>query len=325
MTGTPGERFPHGRTFHHLQFPPERIAAERRRSVSVCLPARECAGTVGPIVRRLIGLRDAGVLDEVLVVDAASPDGTAEVAAAAGANVRQEAELLREHGPVLGKGDALWRALSVLDGEVVCFLDADTEDFPAHFATGLIGAVCCEPEVDFAKAFYRRPGPAGADDRDGRGRDGGDPDDPDSVLRDDPDGGGRHEAPGDPDGGGRVSRLMARPLLAEFYPALGWVRQPLAGEVAGRREVLERLPFATGYGVEIAMLIDVWKESGSERIVQVDLDEHRHRHQSLGALEPMARTVLATVAGRLHDEGRLLDPAPGAPPERPPLASLAVA
>ena len=140
MASTPGERFPHGRTFHHSQFPAERIAAERRQSVSVCLPAKECARTVAPIVQRLLELREAGVLDEVLVVDAASEDGTAERAAAAGASVRQEAELLPRQGPVLGKGDALWRALSVLEGEIVCFLDADTEDFQAHFATGLIGA-----------------------------------------------------------------------------------------------------------------------------------------------------------------------------------------
>jgi glucosyl-3-phosphoglycerate synthase len=291
MARTPGERFPHGRTFHHSQFAPERIAAERHQSVSVCLPAKECAETVGPIVERLLELREAGVLDEVLVVDAASRDGTAARAAAAGAIVRQEAELLPRHGPVLGKGDALWRALSVLEGEVVCFLDADTEDFREHFATGLIGAICCEPDVDFAKAFYRRPGPAGRDD---------------------------------PEGGGRVNRLMARPLLAEFFPALGWIRQPLAGEVAARRELLERLPFATGYGVEIAMLIDVWREVGLEGIAQVDLDEHRNRHQPLSALTPMASAVLATIARRLEQDSRLrgID---GAPVERPPLASVALA
>ena len=258
----------------------------------MCLPARECAETVGPIVERLVALREEGVLDEVVVVDAASRDGTAERAVAAGANVVQEAELLPRQGAVLGKGDALWRALSVLDGEVVCFLDADTEDFSEHFATGLIGAVCCEPEVEFAKAFYRRPGPG--------------------------------ESGPEADGGGRVNRLMARPLVAEFFPALGWIRQPLAGEVAARRGLLERLPFATGYGLEIAMLIDAFREVGSEGIVQVDLDEHRHRHQSLAALEPMARTVLGAVAGRLHAEGRLSQAPAGAPLERPPLASLAL-
>ncbi len=281
------------------------MAAERRQGVSVCLPAKECARTVGTIVGRLLELREAGVLDEVVVVDAASRDGTAALAAAAGATVHQEAELLPQHGPVLGKGDALWRAQSVLEGEVVCFLDADTEHFQPHFATGLIGAVCCEPEVEFAKAFYRRPGPGVADSggghRDGRGPGGGDPGD-----------------------GGRVNRLMARPLMAEFFPALRWIRQPLAGEVAARRELLQRLPFATGYGVEIAMLIDVLGEVGAERIAQVDLEEHRHRHQGLDALEPMAHTILATVARRMYAEGRLAEEPTDAPPERPPLASVAL-
>jgi glucosyl-3-phosphoglycerate synthase len=141
-----------------------------------------------------------------------------------------------------------------------------------------------------------------------------------------------------PEGGGRVNHLVARPALALFYPELAGVRQPLAGEVAARRELLERLPFATGYGVEIAMLIDAWRKLGLDGIAQVDLDEHRNRHQPLSALEPMAQTVLATIARRLEREGRLVD-ADGraarlageaaddvsAPVERPPLASVTVA
>ena len=130
--------------------------------MSVCLPARECAGTVGEIVGALAQLREAGAIDEVVVVDAASADGTAAVAERAGAVVWQEAELMPSHGPVLGKGDAMWRALSVLDGELVCFLDADTEDFSAHFATGLLGPLVCEPGVSFVKAFYRGRSPTTA-------------------------------------------------------------------------------------------------------------------------------------------------------------------
>jgi len=303
MARTPVERFPQGRTFHHSSFSAEQIAAERELSVSVCLPARECAQTIVPIVATLLGLRERGVLDEVLVVDAGSLDGTAERARRAGASVRQEAELLPEHGPVLGKGDAMWRALSVLEGQVVCFLDADTEDFDAHFATGLIGALCCEPGVQFAKAFYRRPLAPAA------GEEASEP--------------GRGEAAA---GGGRVNHLMARPALAHFYPELAWIRQPLAGEVAARRELLDGLPFATGYGVEIAMLLDVWRSVGVGAIAQVDLDEHRHGHQPLSELEPMAATVLATIAQRLAAEGRLLgDGEPRAPAERPPLASVTVA
>jgi glucosyl-3-phosphoglycerate synthase len=284
--------------------------------VSVCLPARECADTVGEIVAALVTLREAGAIDEIAVIDAASADGTASVAERAGATVWQEAELLPAYGPVLGKGDAMWRSLSVLDGELVCFLDADTQGFSAHFATGLLGPLVCEPGVSFVKGFYRRP----------LGEGGG---------RGDGDGGGREAgARGDAgarEGGGRVNHLAARPALKLFYPELAGVRQPLAGEVAARRELLERLSFATGYGVEIAMLIDVWRELGLRGMAQVDLDEHRNRHQLLSALAPMALTVLAMIARRLSQEGRLVD-AGGvaadlelAPIERPPLVRVSVA
>jgi glucosyl-3-phosphoglycerate synthase len=283
------------RTLHHGDYTAQRIAAARTQrglSVSVCLPARECAGTVGQIVGALGALRDAGALDRIVVVDAASADGTAQVAARAGAEVWQEAELLPSFGKVLGKGDAMWRALSALDSDVVCFLDADSERFSAHFATGLLGALVCEPDVSFAKAFYRRPF-AG-------------------------------DAPGE-EQGGRVNHLLARPALELFYPQLAEIRQPLAGELAARHELLERLPFVTGYGVEIAMLIDAWHAVGAERLVQVDLDEHHNRHQPLAALSPMALTVLATIARRLEREGRLASAGASshAPPERPPLVSLA--
>jgi glucosyl-3-phosphoglycerate synthase len=291
MSSASAERWAQQRTLHHSRFPAELLAAKREHKVSVCLPARECAGTVATIVTALLELRQAGVLDEVVVVDAASADGTASIAERAGAVVWQEAELMSSYGPVCGKGDAMWRALSMLDGELVCFLDADTEDFSAHFATGLLGPLILDAEVSFVKAFYRRP----------------------LAER----GGGQQ------DGGGRVNHLVARPALALFYPELGFVRQPLAGEVAARRELLESLPFATGYGVEIAMLIDAWRNVGLEGLAQVDLDEHHNRHQPLSALTPMAGTVLAAISRRLALEGRLqgveLELL-----ERPPLASVTV-
>jgi glucosyl-3-phosphoglycerate synthase len=149
----------------------------------------------------------------------------------------------------------------------------------------------CEPGVSFVKAFYRRPL-----------ADGG---------------------PGQAEGGGRVNHLMARPALELFYPGLAGVRQPLAGEVAARRELLDQLPFATGYGIEIAMLIDAWRAAGLDGMAQVDLDEHRNRHQPLSALTPMAATVLATIAHRLRREGRLHG-VEGDLVERPPLASVTV-
>jgi glucosyl-3-phosphoglycerate synthase len=261
------------RTFHHSLYPAERIAKEREASVSVCLPARECGETVGEIVSALSGLREAGAIDEVVVVDAASQDGTARVAERAGAKVVQERELMPEMGPVVGKGDAMWRSLSVLSGELVVFLDADSEGFSEHFVTGLLGPLVCERGVRFVKAFYRRPF------------------EQDGISL--------------PEGGGRVNHLMARPALSIFYPELAAVRQPLAGEVAARREVLERVPFATGYGVEVAMLIDVWREVGLDGLAQVDLDVHRNRHQSLAALSEMSETVLAAILRRVVCDGRL--------------------
>jgi glucosyl-3-phosphoglycerate synthase len=292
--GSLGRRWARERTFHHSLYSAERIAAARGvGGVSVCLPAKECAGTVGEIVSELVKLREAGAIDEIVVVDAASADGTAAEAQRAGARVHQEAQLLPRMGPVLGKGDAMWRALSVLQGDVVCYLDADTEGFCPHFAIGLLGPLVCEQGVEFVKAFYRRPYEQGG-----------------ISL---------------PDGGGRVNHLMARPALALFYPELAEVRQPLAGEVAARRELLERLPFATGYGVEIGMLIDAWRELGLEGIAQVDLEVHRNRHQPLQELTPMAHTVLATIAHRLQREGRLLELEYEPPAERPPLASLGAA
>lgn len=299
MSISVAERWARTRTFHHSLYSPARIAATRAQrglGVSVCLPARECAQTVGEHVSALMGLREAGAIDEVLVIDADSADGTAAVAARAGAVVHQEAELMPELGPVLGKGDAMYRALTVLGGEIVCYLDADTAGDCGHYATGLLGPLVCEApadgEIAFVKAFYRRPF--------------------------------EHGGVSLPEGGGRVNHLLARPALELFYPELAGVRQPLAGEVAARRELLERVPFATGYGVEMGMLIDVWREAGLEAIAQVDLDEHRNRHQPLAALTPMARTVLATVAGRAGTEGRLPGvEIPERPVERPPLAGVA--
>ena len=282
---------PHLRSFDHSAFPPERVRAEREGTISVCVPSRDCAETIAPIVQTLVQLREAGVVDQVAVLDAGSADGTAELAAANGAEVHQQAELLPDHGPVLGKGDAMWRALTVLRGDVVCFLDGDSEGFGPHFACGLAGAVACEPGVQFAKAFYRRPFRAGPVEL--------------------------------PEGGGRVNELTARPLLRQFFPELADVRQPLAGEIAARRDLLERVPFATGYAVEIAMLIDAYREVGLDGLAQVDLDVRQNRHQPLGALGPMADAVLGAVAARLEREGRLagVDVAP--PVERPPLATLA--
>ncbi len=217
----------------------------------------------------------------------------------AGALVYQEAELMSELGPVLGKGDAMYRALSVLGGEIVCYLDADTAGRLHALRNAVCSGRCCarrrrRARSSFVKAFYRRPF--------------------------------EHGGISLPEGGGRVNHLLARPALELFYPELAAVAQPLAGEVAARRELLQRVPFATGYGVEMGMLIDVWREVGLEGIAQVDLREHRNRHQPLSALAPMARTVLATIAARAQAEGRLAGvEIPELAVERPALAGTGVA
>jgi glucosyl-3-phosphoglycerate synthase len=291
-------------TYDHSAFPAQRLAADRECGVSVCLPARDEARTIGPILERLMPLRETGVVDQIVVLDR-STDGTAQIARALGAEVHAQDDLMPELGPVLGKGDAMWRALPILTGDVICFLDADSEQFGAHFACGVLGPILCRADVSFVKGFYRRPFRVG-----------------ETTF---------------PDGGGRVTELTARPLLNLFYPELADVRQPLAGEIAARRELLERVPFATGYGVDIGLLIDAYSLQGLEAIAQVDLDVRQNAHQALRDLGPMAYAVLRAVAIRLEREGRLRGPLPATftldaadvtltePIERPPLRSLRAA
>jgi glucosyl-3-phosphoglycerate synthase len=265
------------RSFDHTEFGDLDLSA-----VSVVLPARETAGTIGPIVESLQG---AG---QVLVVDAGSMDGTAEVAARAGAEVVQEAGLMPQFGTVLGKGDAMWRSLVAVRHDIVVFVDADTTGFDSHYVTGLAGPLLTEESIQFVKGAYVRPFVAG-----------------ETVVE---------------GGGGRVTELMARPLLRAFYPALAQFVQPLAGELAGRRELFERITWATGYAAEIAMLIDVWKDAGSAAMAQADIGERRQPHQPLTSLTEMASTILTAVCVRLAREGRMeADAVPGVVEERPPL------
>jgi glucosyl-3-phosphoglycerate synthase len=278
------------RSFHHSDFPADRLRLERTETISVCVPAREEAATIAGVLEPLLSLRERGVIDQVVVVDASSSDGTAAIAAAAGAEVFDEAALVPEFGPVVGKGDAMWRALSVLTGDLVCFVDGDTEEFHERFACGVLGPLVCDPRVHFVKGFFRRP------------------------FRDS---GGTA-----PTGGGRVTELTARPLLDAFYPELAEMRQPLAGEMAGRRELLERVAFCTGYSIEMGLLLDVYAEVGLDGLAQVDLCVRQNRHQPIEDLAGMSAAVLAAVTSRLHREGRLLDPAAGDLLERPPLAEL---
>ncbi len=259
------------RSYHHRDFASLGSASDgaERPSTTLIFPARNVAGTIGNILSVVEDLSArTGLLDQVIVIDADSPDGTADVARAHGAEVYSENELMRAYGPAQGKGDAMWRALSVARGDIVMFADADSDDFEEHFVYGTLGPLLADPQLQFVKGAFRRPFKQ-------QGRE-------EKVL----------------DGGGRVTELMAKPLINLFYPELAGFVQPLAGEFAARRELLSSVPFFTGYGVEIGMLIDVFEQVGLAAMAQVDLGTRQNRHQSLASLSRMSSVVLRTVAAR---------------------------
>ncbi|TVP67758.1 MAG: glucosyl-3-phosphoglycerate synthase [Nitriliruptor sp.] len=259
---------------HHTAFDAEelreRLHATGQR-VSVVLPARNEAATVGDIVTTLReSLVDrVGLVDELLVVDADSEDGTGEVAGRAGARVVRQREVLPHLGTVSGKGEAMWKGLAAAEGDLLVYLDADIVDIGPRFVIGLLGPLLHDPDVLLTKAVYDRP----LADR--------------GQLRD--------------SGGGRVTELLARPALALWFPELAGLAQPLSGEIAARRSLLEQLPFVQGYGVEVAMLIDIADRFGTEAIRQVDLGRRTHDHQELPALGRMAAELLQVLTARRGD------------------------
>lgn len=257
---------------------PHELADAKRRAgyrVSVVIPARNEEATVGRVAGHLIATlqQRSGLVDEVLVVDADSRDRTSAVAARAGARVVRQAEVLPEHGTHVGKGEAMWKGLAASTGDLVVFVDADIVGIDERFVTGLLDPLLADPEVALVKAAYDRP------------------------LRT-----GDHVAP---TGGGRVTELLARPLLASLWPELAWLTQPLAGECAARRSLLESLPFVRGYGVEFAMLVDVAASLGPGAIREVDLGHREHVHQSLDALGRMAAEILQVALQRAASQGRV--------------------
>jgi glucosyl-3-phosphoglycerate synthase len=267
------------RSFHHGDFYEIAGRGGKHPATTLILPARNVAQTVGPILDTVAALRArTGLPSQVLVIDADSADGTADIARAHGAEVYSENELLAEYGPAQGKGDAMWRGLSVARGEIVMFADADTADFGEHFIYGTLGPLLAHPEIQFCKAAYRRPFTQ-ADK---------------SVV----------------DGGGRVTELMAKPLLNRFYPELAGFVQPLAGEFAARRDLFRNLPFLTGYGVEIGLMIDVLAEAGLAAMAQVDLGARQNRHQPLWDLARMSSAVLNAMSLRVPLPERRLPAAP---------------
>lgn len=257
------------RTFDHREFDPEAMVAEKGgHRISVCLPARDEAATVGGIVSSIVQhlVEAVPLVDEVLVVDDHSTDDTAAVAAAAGATVVDAASVLADHAPGPGKGKALWRSLARSTGDLVVWCDADVTNFSPHFVVGLVGPLLRHPELQFVKGFYERPlGVTG-------------------------------------EGGGRVTELTARPILSLLHPELTGFIQPLSGEYAGRRALLERVPFAGGYGVEIGLLVDIAREVGTEAMCQVDLGERLHRNRHLLDLSAQAVTILQVALHRVDPQ-----------------------
>jgi glucosyl-3-phosphoglycerate synthase len=254
----------------------ELVAAKRGTTVSVVIPARNEEATVGAIVTAIREELQGRLVDEILVVDSRSTDATAEVAAAAGARVVAQDAVLPTLGGLAGKGEALWKGVAATSGDLVVFVDGDLHDFTTDYVTGLLGPLLTEPAVAYVKGFYHRPLGAEAD------------------------------------GGGRVTELVARPLLNMFWPELAGFVQPLAGEYAGRREVLEGIPFVADYGVEIGHLIDLLELRGLDALAQVDLGHRVHRHQSTQALGRMSGQIMQTLFARLERYDRLVTAVPPA-------------
>ncbi|MGW4963954.1 glucosyl-3-phosphoglycerate synthase [Nonomuraea sp. NPDC004186] len=286
------------------------MLAKGSTTVSVILPARDEERTVGDIVRviRRDLVERVPLVDEILVVDSNSIDATAERAREAGARVVAQNQVLSHLPPLTGKGEALWKGLAASRGDIVVFVDADLLNFGAHFVSGLVGPLLVDSDISFVKATYERPF---------TGEDG--------VVR--------------RAAGGRVTELVARPLINMFWPELAGFAQPLGGEYAARREVLEQVPFVTEYGVEFGLLVDLLQLVGLDAMAQVDLGSRTHTHQSMSALGRMAGQIMLTAWSRLERQGRVLaaqrpahtmlqfgidgaDLVDVAVAERPPLASL---
>ena len=265
--------------FHHAQFADFSKLAELKRSsqqrISVCIPTLDEAATIGEIVSTIHEefVVNHAFVDEILVIDSGSQDGTRAIAAAAGATVYLASDILPKSENFRGKGENLWKALHVSSGEIICYIDGDISNFHPGFITGLVGPLLTDSSLDYIKAFYERPLAYGDES---------------------------HST-----GGGRVSEILIRPLISLFYPELSSVIQPLSGEYAARRETLESLPFPTGYGVEIAHLIDLAQSGRISHIAQTDLVKRVHRNRGDHELGSMAFALLRVVLHRLQRDGKI--------------------
>lgn len=267
--------------FHHLDFRDAAALATCKQSerISVCIPTRNEAAGIGGIVRcvREELIERVPLVDEILVIDSDSDDDTCAIARCAGATVLRSAEIAAETGTHPGKGENLWKALHAASGSILCFLDGDIANFHAGFVTGLLGPLLTRPDLAYVKAYYERPLTSGA------------------AMQ---------------VGGGRVSEILVRPMISLFYPELAGILQPLSGEYAARRSLLERLPFPSGYGVEIAHLIDLARAGLLGQLAQTDLEIRVHRNRDDGELGDAAFAILRVMLRRLERDGKLTLAAP---------------
>lgn len=263
--------------FHHTDFAdlPNLLSLKGPQKISVCIPTLNEAQTIGQIVSSIHDalMQKFPLVDELIVMDSGSSDRTREIASAAGAMVMLSSEISPTLPTHPGKGENLWKSLKVSSGDIVCFLDGDVSNFHTGFVTGLVGPLLQNDSIDYVKAFYQRP-----------------------LMN-----GDHHQN----SGGGRVSEILVRPLISMFYPKLCPIIQPLAGEYAARRSILESLPFPSGYGVEIAHLIDLLHAGKSSRIAQTNLETRIHRNRSDAELSDTAFAILKVMTRRLQRDGHI--------------------
>lgn len=269
----------HTNTFHHSAFADVRALVEAKKQaglrISLCIPTLNEELTIGRVVsvcKRELSER-CGLIDEIVVIDSGSTDRTVEAARGAGAEVHFSGDILPGHGYRLGKGENLWKAVYQLSGDIICYVDADIANIHPRFVYGLVAPLIYQPELQYVKACYERPLASLSGVRSS--------------------------------GGGRVTEILVRPLFALFYPELTQLLQPLAGEYAVRRGVLESIPFPIGYGVETSHIIDVYQRFGMAAFAQTDLDQRVHRNQSTGALGRMSFGILQSFLSRLAAHGKL--------------------
>jgi glucosyl-3-phosphoglycerate synthase len=266
-------------TFHHGEFwdilDLVKEKEKKNLTISLCIPTLNEEKTIGKevLILRSELMERYPLIDEFAVIDSGSKDKTLEVAQSYGADTYLASNILPEVGDKRGKGENLWKAIHQLKGDIICYVDADISNIHPRFVYGLVAPLIKQAEVQYVKAFYDRPLNYS------------------SGLRS--------------SGGGRVTEILIRPLFSLFYPELTNIVQPLSGEYAARREVLEIIPFPIGYGVETSHLLDLYEKFGLDAFAQTDLDRRVHRNQTTNALGKMSFGILQTFINRLQSQGMI--------------------